>query len=165
MQVGGFGGAAAIWLNSLTKLQEAGSKDPFALPEAAEKDTAKPAASNTSFPTSPPVSFDSATLLALQQTDTGAVNEKIKDGESGAVKDFLDYVKKTPEERLRDKILKALGITEEDLESMPPEERLAVENKIREIIKETIVPEEVTRGSEANKTGMQPTFDQLVQKA
>ncbi len=74
-------------------------------------------------------------------------------------------MKKTPEERLRDKILKALGMTEEDLESLPPNERQAVEEKIREIIKETIVPEEVTRGASTDDAQSRLTFDQLVQQA
>jgi hypothetical protein len=165
MQIGGMGGAAAIWLNSLGKTAEAGAADAFAPTKPGQKEQARPAASNTSFPAVGPVNFDTATLLALQETDTKAVGEEIEDGKSDAVDEFLDYMKKTPEERLRDKILKALGVTEEDLEAMPPNERMAIEEKIREIIKETIVPEEVTRGANTGSEDAQLSFDQLVQKA
>ena len=47
-------------------------------------------------------------------------------------------MKKTPSERLREQILKSLGLTEEDLESMTPEERKAVETQIAQMIKNQI---------------------------
>jgi len=165
MQVGGFGASAAIWLNSVGKTAEAGSIQPFTAPTEIEstrqKEQAKSAASNTSFPTIAPVAMDAATLLALQgddadkaeRTDDAGLSGANADGESGAVKDFLDYMKKTPGERLRDKILKALGVTEEDLTRMSPDERLAIENKIRDIIKETIVKAEGQGGAEREQAG------------
>ncbi len=53
MQIGGMGGAAAIWLNSLGKTAEASPADAFAPAKAGQKEQAKPAASNTSFLPSP----------------------------------------------------------------------------------------------------------------
>ena len=53
-----------------------------------------------------------------------------------AVQDFLDYAKKTPAERMRDAILKSMGLTEEDVKSMSPEKRKAVEETIRQKIKQ-----------------------------
>ncbi len=165
MQVGGFGSSAAVWLNSLSKTAETGAIERLTAPteteSARQKEQAKSAASNTSFPTVAPVAIDAATLLALQGDDSGkaeqaedpALDGAESDNESGAVKDFLDYMKKTPEERLRDKILKAMGMTEEDLASMTPDERLAIENKIRDVIKETIVKAEGQGGAERDKAG------------
>lgn len=165
MQVGGFGASAAVWLSSLGKTAEAGSVSSFTAPTElkgdGQKEQAKSAASNTSFPTVAPVAMDAATLLALQGDDAGrteqtgdaALDGAEADGESGAVQDFLDYMKKTPEERLRDKILKAMGLTEDDLASMTPDERLAIESKIRDIIKETIVKAEGQGGAEREKAG------------
>lgn len=179
MQVGGFGSSAAVWLNSLGKTAETGSVQPFTAPteleSARQKEQAKSAASNTSFPSVAPVAMDAATLLALQGDEAGKAGQADdagmkdggldgaeKDGESGAVKDFLDYMKKTPEERLREKILKALGLTEEDLQNMSPDERVGIENKIRDIIKETIVNAEGQGGAEREKAKTAVSMQQMM---
>ena len=57
-------------------------------------------------------------------------------GAGSAVSDFLDYAKETPAQRMRDAILKSMGLSEEDLKSMSPEKRKAVEETIRQRIKE-----------------------------
>ena len=57
-------------------------------------------------------------------------------GAGSAVSDFLDYAKETPAQRMRDAILKSMGLSEEDLKSMTPEKRKAVEETIRQRIKE-----------------------------
>lgn len=174
MQVGGFSSSAAALLSSLGKTTETGSVRSFTasteLESARQKEQAKSAASNTSFPTVAPVAMDAATLLALQgdasgeagQADDAGLDGAKADGESGAVKDFLDYMKKTPEERLRDKILKALGLTEEDLQNMSPDERLGIENKIRDIIKETIVNAEGQGGAEREKAKTAVSMQQMM---
>lgn len=54
--------------------------------------------------------------------------------------EFMKYMEMTPEERIRDAILKKLGLTEEDLEKMTPEERKGVEQKITDMIKESVTP-------------------------
>jgi protein-disulfide isomerase-like protein with CxxC motif len=38
----------------------------------------------------------------------------------------------TPAEKMRDKILKEVGMTEEELENLPPEQRAAAEREIAE---------------------------------
>lgn len=150
MQVGGLGGAAASWPNSLGKTGDASSANPFAPTQTGQKDQAKPAASNTSFPTSSPVSLGAEGLLALQESEDA---EPVK---STAEDQFLALMKKTPEERMRDSILKSMGLTEEDLNSMSPSERKSVEEMIARRIKERITPEE----GEANLKPVSP--DELV---
>jgi hypothetical protein len=54
---------------------------------------------------------------------------------------FLDYMKLTPAQRMEQSILEEMGITKEQLESMPPEQRKAVEEIIREKIKEKMKAE------------------------
>ncbi|HPN06763.1 MAG TPA: hypothetical protein PK050_13220 [Hyphomonadaceae bacterium] len=174
MQVGGFSSSAAALLSSLGKTAETGAIEAFRAPTelegARQKEQAKSAASNASFPTIAPVAMDAATLLALQGDDAGktgqaenaALDGADKDSDSGAVKDFLDYMKKTPEERLRDKILKAMGLTEEDLQNMSPDERLGIENKIRDIIKETIVNAEGQGGAEREKAKTAISMQQMM---
>ncbi|WP_165668352.1 hypothetical protein [Metapseudomonas otitidis] len=49
---------------------------------------------------------------------------------SKASQDFHAYMEKTDSEKIRDKILKQMGLTEEDLEKMPPEKREQVEKMI-----------------------------------
>jgi hypothetical protein len=65
------------------------------------------------------------TRVALQAADT-----QPKSTDSAAMTDFKDYMSKTPEQRLRDSILKDMGITEEDLKAMPPEKQQAVAQEI-----------------------------------
>jgi hypothetical protein len=57
---------------------------------------------------------------------------------SAARQAFDDYAKKTPAEKMRDAILGSMGLTEEQLEAMPPKERQALEAKIREMMKQKI---------------------------
>jgi len=49
---------------------------------------------------------------------------------------FLEEARKDPMERLREQIMKELGISEADLAAMPPEERRAMEDRIRQLIEE-----------------------------
>ncbi len=74
-------------------------------------------------PTSAPV-VDDASAAAR---DSGA---------SKAVSDFLAYAKETPAQRMRDAILKSMGLTEDDLKSMSPDKRKAVEETIEKKIKD-----------------------------
>lgn len=142
MLVGGIGGAAATWLGTIGKTGDAGAADLFATQKTGKSDAAKPAALNTLFPTSSPAQLNADALLALQ--DAG---EKKGAGDKSEVKtsaedQFLDYMQKSPAERLRDKILKALGVTEDDIKNMTPDERMGLEKKIQEIIEETMVKAE-----------------------
>lgn len=51
---------------------------------------------------------------------------------------FREEIEKTPMERLREEIMEALGIDEEDLNAMAPEERRAVEEQIARLIAERL---------------------------
>lgn len=50
-----------------------------------------------------------------------------------------DYVNKSPAEHIRDTVLKELGLTEEDLDAMPPEKRKAMEELINERVREKLL--------------------------
>jgi hypothetical protein len=50
----------------------------------------------------------------------------------------LTVCKMSPAERLRASILKSMGLTEQQLDQMPPAQRQAVEQKIEEIIKQKL---------------------------
>jgi hypothetical protein len=66
-----------------------------------------------------------------------------------AIKRFMDYQSKSTEEKMRDQILASMGLTEDDLKNMSPEEREKVEAKIAQIIKEKM---EEQREKEAAKS-------------
>ena len=56
-----------------------------------------------------------------------------------ALQELEEYLKKTPIQRMRDAILKDMGLTEADLNAMPPEKRNAIEATIEARIKEYLL--------------------------
>src|SRR5512145_3347509 len=56
-----------------------------------------------------------------------------------AAQKLEEFLRKTPAEHMRDAILKEMGMTEEDLDALPPEQRAAVEETIAEKIKERLL--------------------------
>ncbi|MCK9237206.1 MAG: hypothetical protein M0Q29_10820 [Thiopseudomonas sp.] len=56
--------------------------------------------------------------------------------ERNVVDEFMAWMQMTPAEKLRDRILKELGLTEADLEAMDPEQRTQVEALIAQKIRE-----------------------------
>ena len=49
---------------------------------------------------------------------------------------FLAYARMTPAEKLRAALLSQLGLTEEEVKAMSPEEQQKVEQKIRDLIEQ-----------------------------
>ncbi len=86
------------------------------------------------------------TKLAAQAIGSGDVSPLA--AETPSVEDeFLDFTAKSWEERMRVMILKSMGLTEDDVNAMSPEDREKLEAKIKEKIDEEI----------RKKTGMNPT--------
>ena len=95
-------------------------------------------------------SLSFAALLKEKVANTGATantgdNQSENSCESDLAtireKGFLSYFKELQAEKLeelREKILNSMGITEEDLSKMPPEQRSAIENIISEEIKKRL---------------------------
>ncbi len=73
---------------------------------------------------------------ALAKTSSTAA--PTKQAEQTAEEKFLDYAKKSPAEKIRDALLKSVGVTEEELKNMTPEQRKEVEQKIADKIKEAM---------------------------
>lgn len=90
------------------------------------------------------------TLFAAQSMaqDTASVEESPV-VEKSAKDTFLEYQEMTPAEKYRAMFLGQMGMTEEELEALPPEEREKIEAKLREKIKEAI--EEDLRKKEQEK--------------
>jgi len=80
-----------------------------------------------------PLSFES--ILELQRIEDP---EPAKIEPPSAEELFLEEARKNPIERMREQILEALGLTEESLAELPPEEKRAMEDKISKLIEEKL---------------------------
>lgn len=90
------------------------------------------------------------TRVNLQATDSTKLNE------GSATAEFKDYMSKTPEQRLRDSILKEMGITEEDLKAMPPEKQQAVAQEIADRMQDKMkLAQAEKESSSSEKSGTQ----------
>ncbi|MFA7243262.1 MAG: hypothetical protein WC091_24405 [Sulfuricellaceae bacterium] len=104
-------------------------------------------------PAAPRANFQAdfqATLKAAKQhlAQPGETTPPVKSTEGGREHvpksqmtplEFLeDYLRKSPEQHMRDAILREMGLTEEDLAALPPEERAAIEQTITEKVKELL---------------------------
>jgi hypothetical protein len=79
---------------------------------------------------------------AASPAGSGAAASSVKGGlaskSTDVVQEFLDYARMDPMARLRANILKSMGLTEDDLKNMPPEQQKAVEQKIEQLIREQL---------------------------
>ncbi|MCF4994391.1 hypothetical protein GIW70_22075 [Pseudomonas syringae] len=64
------------------------------------------------------------TRVGLQTADAAGTTG------TSATEAFKEYMSKTPEQRLRDSILDEMGITQEEIDAMPPEKQLAIGEEI-----------------------------------
>lgn len=76
-----------------------------------------------------------STLFAAQEIGQ---TEPVKETPKSATDKFLDYMNKTPEELMREQILKELGYSEEQLAGMSPKDRAKAEEQIRMRLQEKI---------------------------
>ncbi|MEK1872119.1 MAG: hypothetical protein AAAC50_06805 [Rhizobium altiplani] len=88
-------------------------------------------------PSSTPTSI-SSTMWALQSSGTVTMDgteDPAKARHDAVVSEFTDLADQTPAERIRDQVLQRLGLTEDDLKAMPPEQREAIEKQIADELK------------------------------
>ncbi|WP_077047203.1 hypothetical protein [Pseudomonas sp. KK4] len=76
------------------------------------------------------------------------VKDRIKDGSATA--EFKDYMSKTPEQRLRDSILKEMGLTQEEVDQMPPEKQEAIGEEIAQRMQDKA---EIAKAEKAQQSG------------
>lgn len=69
---------------------------------------------------------------------TSSATAKLSPKGNDVVQEFMDYAKMDPMARFRASILKSMGLTEDDLKSMPPEKQKAVEQKIEQLIQQQL---------------------------
>jgi hypothetical protein len=77
------------------------------------------------------------TRVGLQAT-SAPLPDDVKDriGDGSATADFKDYMSKTPEQRMRDAILQEMGLTQEEIDQMPPEKQQAIGEEIAQRVRE-----------------------------
>lgn len=69
---------------------------------------------------------------------TNAKLEKAQEESDSLLAEFMELSKMTPVERLRKELLDGMGLDEESLAALPPEEHSAIEEEIRRAIKEQL---------------------------
>jgi hypothetical protein len=92
-----------------------------------------------------PAQTTSSTGASNAASGTGATTGNTTSPSAGlapksddVVQQFMDYAKMSPMERMRAQILKSMGLTEDDLKKMTPEQQKAVEQKIEQLIKQQL---------------------------
>lgn len=75
--------------------------------------------------------------VSKPQAGSGTASPSKSSGAAQSAEEkFLAYAKMSPAEKLRAALLSQLGLTEEQVQAMPPEERQKVEQKITELLKQ-----------------------------
>jgi TPP-dependent pyruvate/acetoin dehydrogenase alpha subunit len=52
--------------------------------------------------------------------------------------DFMAYLSKSPAQRMRDEIMRELGVSEDELKAMNPEQRAKIEEKVKELVRQKV---------------------------
>ena len=93
-----------------------------------------------------PSAASGASSAAAAGTSTVSGKSKLAAKGNDVVQGFMDYAKMDPMARMRANILKSMGLTEDDLKKMTPEQQKAVEQKIEQIIKQKLEKNAGTTG-------------------
>lgn len=131
MNIGAIGANAPLFLNSQGKPRDL--SDPSFAPNA--NAAANSAGLLSILPSGAAVRLSFDNIIALQSL---IEPEPETPKELSPTEIFLAEARKTPMERMREQILEELGLSEDSLAQMSPEERRIAEDKIREMIEEKI---------------------------
>ena len=92
-----------------------------------------------------------AALDAAQENPAESKKAPAQKSGNTAAEELAEYLRKSPAEHMRDAILKEMGLTEDDLATMPPEKRKAIEDTIAAKIKEKLLEHSDVAKNAANK--------------
>lgn len=82
-------------------------------------------------------------MLQASASSTGTA------AKTSATDEFKDYMSKSPAQRIREQLLKEMGLTEDDFKAMPPEKQQAITDQItalmqqKEVIKQAAAQQQV----------------------
>lgn len=136
MSIASIGASSLSALLALGRSKEIADQQAFRPPIGALSEAASPAASGTILPaanTNLGLSFE--TILSLQSLDEVEPTPLV---EQSATQKFLEEARKSPIERMREQIMEELGLTEDSLAQLPPDEKRAMEDKIAKMIEEKL---------------------------
>jgi len=74
-------------------------------------------------------------------------------------KGLVSYIMELHEKKIREEILASMGLTEEDLAKMPPEQRAAIEKIIAEETQKRLAAESILQDGDDQKTGTNQQAD------
>lgn len=83
----------------------------------------------------------------LQPAKTSSGTEPAVDPADTPEQKFLDYAKKSPAEKIRDALLASVGVTEDQLKAMSPDQRREIEQKIADKVKQEVEKKAANGGS------------------
>ena len=69
-------------------------------------------------------------MLQASASSTGTATK------TSATDEFKDYMSKSPAQRIREQLLKEMGLTEDDVKAMPPEKQQAITDQITALIQQ-----------------------------
>lgn len=87
-------------------------------------------------PAAEPVRAAPAAAAMPASATSASAAEPEASSEKSAAQEFRDYMAMSDAEKMRAAVLKEMGLTEEEFEQLPPEEQLAIEQKIVERLKQ-----------------------------
>lgn len=92
--------------------------------------------------------------IESSQTSRDAQEEELFADDIASIKEngLVDYIMELHQERLREEILASMGLTEEDLAKMPPEQRAAIEKAIAEEIRKRMAAEAMMEKKDGDKS-------------
>ncbi|MBV4508093.1 hypothetical protein HU751_024995 [Pseudomonas sp. BW13M1] len=80
-----------------------------------------------------------AKLMVMLQNPDAAKREQVSVGKqegTGALQEFRDYMAKSPAEKIKEKLLAELGLTEEEYDALPPERKMIIDQQIAQRMQE-----------------------------
>ena len=93
-------------------------------------------------------------MLQASASSTGTA------AKTSATDEFKDYMSKSPAQRIREQLLKELGLTEDDVKAMPPEKQQAITDQItalmqqKEAIKQAAAQQQVAEKQVSSGSGV-----------
>ena len=103
------------------------------------------------------------TRVNLQATTASVpADTQNKVGSGSATDEFKDYMSKTPEQRLRDSILKEMGLTEGQVKAMPPEQQLAIGKEIAERMQDKVKLAQAEKDNGSSDKGSSQVVDKFL---
>lgn len=93
------------------------------------------------------------------QTVASSTSEDDTTLDSAATSEFKDYMSKTPEERLRESILKDMGITEQEFKAMPPEKQQAISQEIAQRMQDKSAIAQVEKTQSSGTSDNDPAME------